>query len=209
MKKFVILIIILSLLLNGCKNKSNKDFNNDIESQEKDIFTSSIDNVDNLGYIVYGRYGEEKEICSVNSTGKRLIELYQGDYNMASGCGDKIVFYSKLEDERGIYLLNVNEKKSSLLIDSFRLTQKPSFTKDSSMIAFYAYPKYSSEDHEQYNQRLYYMNINDTEPTRINNVVGDIKHISFIDNESILYAKKAQESGSFQIYHYSIKEKAY
>lgn len=208
MKKFIIFIISLSLLLSGCKNKNNKDLNKDIEVQEKGIFASSIDNINDLGYIVYGRYGEEKEICSVNSSGKKLIEIYQGDYNMASGCGDKIVFYSKLEDERGIYLLNLNEKTSSLLIEDYRFTQKPSFTKDGSRIAFYAYPKYSSKDDEQYKQRLFYMNINEKEPTRIKDVVGDIKHISFIDNESILYSKKSQETGFFQIFHYSIKENA-
>lgn len=206
MKKILILILSLSLLFSGCKSKNNKNLNNDIESQGKDIFYSSIDDTDNSGYIVYGRYGEEKEICSVNWSGKNHIEIYQGDYDKASGFGDKLVYYSKNEDERGVYLLNVNSKESALLIDSFRFTQKPCFSKDGSKIAFYAYPKYDSKDNEQYKQRLYYMNLNEKEPVRIKNVEGEIKHISFMDNENILYARKAQDKGVFQIYNYSIKE---
>lgn len=206
MKRFLVLFICFLLLFSGCKNKSNKNLNNDIESQGKDIFSSSIDDIDNSGYIVYGRYGGEKEICSVNSTGKKHIEIYKGDYDKASGFGDKLVFYSKNQEEKGIYLLKANEKKSTLLIDSFRFTQKPCFSNDGSMIAFYAYPKYDPNDNEQYKQRLYYMNVNGNEPIRIKNVAGDIKHISFIDNESLLYAKSVQNNGGFQIYSYSIKE---
>ncbi len=206
MKKILILFICFLMLFSGCKNKSNKNSNNDVEGQGKDIFSASFDDIDNSGYIVYGRYGQEKEISSINLTGKKLIQLYKGDYDKASGFGNKLVFYSKNEEEKGIYLLNANEKKSALLIDSFRLTQKPSFSSDGSIIAFYAYPKYDPNYNEQYKQRLYYMNVNENEPIRIKNVVGDIKHISFIDNENIIYAKADQNSSKFQIHNYSIKE---
>lgn len=206
MKKFLILLVCFLIIFSGCKNKNNKNLNSNIENQGKDIFSSSIDDIDNSGYIVYGRYGGEKEICGVNSTGKKHIEIYQGDYDKASGYGDKIVFYSKNDKERGIYLSNANEKKTTLIIDSFRLTQKPCFSKDGSLIAFNAYPKYDSKESEQYKQRLFYVNLNNNVPVRIGNLDGEIKHISFIDNESILYAKKVQGESVFQIYNYSISE---
>lgn len=205
MKRFLILFFCFIILINGCNDKKNENTNNDKE-EEKDIVVSSIDDHDNSGFIVYGRYGEEKEICSINSTGKKYMEIYKGDYEKANGYGNKIVFYSKNEEERGIYLLNADEKRTTLLMDSFRLTQKPSFSKDGSLIAFYAYPKYDPKDNEQYKQRLYYMKLDEKEPTRIKNVEGELKHISFIDNESIIYTKLVQDTGFFQIFKYSIEE---
>lgn len=206
MKRFLILLIGLLILFSGCKYKNNEKLNKSIEDSGKDIFSSSIDEGDNSGYIIYGRYGGIKEICSVNSTGKGYREIYQGDFDKANGWEDKIVLYSKNEDEKGICLINANEKKSTLIIDSFRFTQKPCFSRDGSMIAFYAYPKYDSGNNEQYKQRLYYMKISEKEPVRIRNVEGEIKHISFMDNENIIYAKLAQDKKVFQIYKYSIEK---
>lgn len=205
MRRFLILLFCCIIIFNGCDYNTNEKLNND-NVQERGIFTSNINDEDNSGFIVYGRYGEEKEICSVNSDGKKYEKIYNGEYEKASGRGEKIVFYSKKEEEKGVYIVNSNEKRATLLLDSFRLTQKPCFSKDGSLIAFYAYPKYDPKDNEQYIQRLYYMNLNRKELTKINNVKGELKHISFIDNENIIYSKLLQDKGVFQIFKYSIKE---
>lgn len=205
MRRFLILLFCFAILINGCDDKNNKNLNTSKE-QEKDILASSFDNSENSGLIIYGRYGEEREICSVNPTGKKFMEIYKGDYEKATGYEDKIIFYSKNENERGIYLANIGEKKSGLIIDGFRLTQKPCFSRDGSIIAFYAYPKYDSKEKDQYKQRLYYMYLSEKEPVRIKNAEGQIKHLSFIDNESIIYSKFIKEKGTYQICKYSIKE---
>lgn len=204
MRRFLILLFCFIILINGCNDKNNNDLST-VKEQEKDILAASFDNSESSGLIVYGRYGEEREICSVNSIGKKYMEIYRGDYEKAMGYQDKIIFYSKNEDERGIYLADAGEKKYALIIDGFRLTQKPCFSRDGSIIAFYAYPKYNSKDKDQYKQRLYYMYLNEKEPVRIN-VEGQIKHLSFFDNESIIYSKLIKEKGIYQICKYSIKE---
>lgn len=206
MRRFLLLFISFLILLSSCQNKNSEKLKKDISEDGKDIFSSGIDNGESSGYIVYGRYGGEKEICSINSTGKRYMEIYQGDFDKASGYRDKIVFYSKNGDEKGIYIINTKEKKAALIIDDFRFTQRPCFSKDGSMIAFYAYPKYNPAEKNQYRQRLYYMRFNEKEPVWIKNVEGEIKHISFVDNDSIIYSKLTKEKGIFQIYKYSIKE---
>lgn len=207
MKRFIILFFCFIIMLNGC-NEKKKDSIGINSAVERDIFTSSIDETEGDGVIIYGRYGEEREICSVGIGGRNYQEIYKSDFEKSWGYGEKIVYYSRNGDKRGIYLLDADNKKSSILLEGFRLTQRPCFSRNGSLIAFYAYPKYDPKDNEQYGQRLYYMDLRGRSPVRINAADGEIKHISFINNDNIVYSKYVKETGKFQIFKYSIKENA-
>lgn len=205
MKRLLILFFCFIIMLNGC-NEKKKDNSGINSSGEKDIFTSSIDEAEGDGVIIYGRYGEEREICSVGLSGKNHMEIYKGDFEKSWGYGEKVIYYLRNGDNRGIYLLDTDKRKSSLLLEGFRLTQRPCFSRDGSLIAFYAYPKYDPKDNEQYGQRLYYMDINSEELIRIKAGEGEVKHISFLDNDNIIYSRLFKDTGTFQIFKYSIKE---
>ncbi len=205
MKRFLILFFCFIIMLNGC-NEKKKDSTGIKSTGEEDILTSSIDIAEGDGVIVYGRYGEEREICSVGIGGRSYQVIYKSDFEKPWGYEEKIVFYSRNGDKRGIYLLDADRRKTSILLEGFRLTQRPCFSRNGSMIAFYAYPQYDPKDNEQYRQRLYYMDLKGNDPVRVNTADGEVKHISFIDNDNIVYSKFVKETGRFQIFKYSIKE---
>lgn len=205
MKGYIVLFLCLVAVFGGCSFNESPDNANKREGQGGNMFTSTVNTSDNKGTIIYGRYGESKAICSINAQGQNYTELYNGNYDIVSGFEDKIVVYSKQDDKWGIYLYDYRNRKLDLLTEGFRLGHKPAFSPDGTTIAFYAY---NTKSNESFKPRVYYMNFKDAQPHKIEKITEEVKHISFMDNDRIIYAKKYSENGKelYQIFSYSLKD---
>lgn len=203
MRRLLILFLCFAVLLGGCSEAKSLDTKD--EKQSKNILVSAVNEEDDKGVIVYGRYGKNKEICTVNSFGREYDELYRGDYDKVTGCGDKIVIYSSQDDKWGIYLFDAVSKKLDLITEGFRLVNKPAFSEDGNRIAFYAYNK---NDSKPFTPRVYYMDFKSNQPVKITKIQDEVKHISFMDNETIVYSKKLKKNGKelYQVFKYSIRD---
>lgn len=208
MKKYIN-VLLYSIFFLICFTSSGSLENIKLE-EEKNIDTlATIDGSERLEkYIIYGRSGLEKELCCITSNRQELTKLYNGTINLAAFHNGQILFYSREYEDSGLYLLNIGEIKPKLLLMGYRLIQKPCFSKDGSRIAFYAYPRFNSRTNKDSEPSLFYMDLDKKAPVKINIFGKDIKHISFINNDTILYTKKAFKNGEgvFQIYSYSISD---
>jgi Tol biopolymer transport system component len=205
MKRYLILFLCFITVFWGCNLIKSPDNANKNKEQGKNAFTSTLNTLDNSGAIIYGRYGESKEICSINPRGENYTELYSGNYDIVSGFEDKIVVYSNQDDNGDVYLYNKQSKNLDLLAEGFRFVHKPAFNSDGTRMAFYAYNTTGSE---RFKARIYCMDFKDAQTHKIDKITEEVKHISFVDSDRIIYAKKCIENGKelYQIFSYSLKD---
>lgn len=205
MKRYFIMFLCFITMFWGCSLVKSGDSASKSKEQGKNTITSTLNTLDNTGTIIYGRYGESKEICSINPKGEDYTELYSGNYDIVGGFEDKIVVYSNQDDNGDIYLYNNQSRNLDLITKGFRLVHKPAFSPDGARMAFYAYNTTGSE---RFKPRVYYMNFKDAQTHKIDNITEEVKHISFMDSDRIIYAKKCSENGIelYQIFSYSLKD---
>lgn len=205
MKRYLTMFLCFIFLLEGCNFIKWPDNVDKSKEQDKNTVTSAVNTMDITGTIIYGRYGQMKEVCSIKPAGEDFTELYQGDYDIISGFNDKIVVNSIQDDKGEIYLYDNKGRELDLIAEGFRFVHKPAFSPDGTQMAFYAYNTTSSE---RFKARIYYMNFKDVQPHKIDNITEEVKHLSFWDEDRIIYAKKDDKNNNqqYQIFSYSLKD---
>lgn len=199
MKKVSILIIMILLFtscdiknpLNILKNKREKT------NAEKSVM-AEID-----GSIIYASIGSENKISVINGEEKREGVIYRHEFLKPSFVDGSILFYLDDDENTGIYSLDVYSGETRIIMKDYILKNNPVSSPDGSKTII----KASLRDKNNF--KIFLLIKNSLTPEEIEIKGFDIKNISFIDDDNIIYSKKINEGKKiiYQIYRYSISEK--
>jgi Tol biopolymer transport system component len=208
MKKLLILGLAVFLSFPSCLkqrafDKNNLDYTQAVDSEQKVFLYRS-------ERIVYGRFGDLKGIFIASSKG--LDRVFENQYEKASGFKNKVVFFGKCDNEEGIYLADLNNKTYESILKNYYLDSRPSFSADGDSIVFLAHTKirYKRPDgsYDIFDSKTepYYMTLKDKSVKKLN-ISEDIRDISFLNNDNLIYSKKVQqgEESFYQIFGYDLE----
>ncbi|EYE89584.1 hypothetical protein Q428_01660 [Fervidicella metallireducens AeB] len=195
MKKSRILIFLIALLLiipMYIQMKTSKD----MEAGSEEF--SSIE-----GEVIYGIANASGEINKIDVDRKNRRMLFDKRYEFARGKMDKIIFFTENDTSEGIYLLDVNKKENILLAENYILDSQPEFSPERNKAVFLAHKKGSNSKY------VFLLDLQTNNIERIDGLSGEIKHISFLNEDTILYSKRlpGELETVFQIHSYSFNDK--
>jgi Tol biopolymer transport system component len=198
MKKITVIILCLCLVIPGCIKQETLEPENIVSAQKSSIGAFEKSNSENN--IVYARFGVDKGIFSFDAKAESLNVIYEGIYDKASGTAKNIVSYIENENEKGIYLINPQDKSQKMLLKNSMLESRPSFNPNETFVSFLAVNLQGNK------ADAYYVNISDNQVAKLE-MEEEIRDISFLDDENLIYSKKIQagEEYIFQIFKYNIK----
>jgi Tol biopolymer transport system component len=198
MKKIAALILVLSLIIPGCLKQEPLDSEDMISAQKSS--TKAIVKSGSDEFIVYARFGVDKGIFISDAKGESVSIIYEGIYDKAGGTQNNIVSYIKNDNEEGISLIKANDKSQIMLLKDYMLESRPSLNQNETFATFLASKLQESK------AEAYYVNLLNNQVNKLE-MDGEIKDISFLDNENLIYSKKVKfgEEHIFQIFKYNIK----
>lgn len=198
MRKLIVFLTAFMLMFAGCPD-ANITKTPDIKEKNQQQSISTVEAFS--GFILYARDAGIDSVYSVDPGGQKKNQIYSGDYQMVNAYTDKILFYSEIDNAEGIYLKDTTSGAIKLIAKDFMLYSKPVFSSEGSTFAFIGR---SIDDKRSW---VYLMRFNDEKPVKVYGIKGDIKYLSFLDTETLLYSKKVKDGDyeHYQMFKYSLK----
>lgn len=198
MKKIIALILFMCLVIPGCTKQETLESENLVSAQKSSIGNLEKTNFENN--IVYARFGIDKGIFSFDAKDESVDVIYEGIYDKAAGSAKNIVSYIENENEKGIYLINPQDKSRKQILKNFMLESRPSFNPSETFASFLV------SNLQENKIDAYYVSLLDNQVSKLQ-MDEEIRDISFLDDENLIYSKKIKvgEEYIFQIFKYNIK----
>lgn len=198
MKRVAIFLLVIMLIL-GC-GKNN--FIN-ISNKNKDIaFLKDSSGQD--GYLLITRNGTKKDVILVDVFTGKAKSIKEGDFLRSVFTADRLLFNMFDDNRGGIYSLDINSGKASLITKDYRFRLSPVLSEDGTITAFVGYNKGS------YNANVYYMNTKGGVPQEIPKLDENIRDLSFGGGKNLIYSKKFKDKSMikevYQVFNYSIED---